>query len=171
MGKLRKRGNIWWIRYYRNGRRFEEGSGSEKKGVAIDLLKLREGDGAHGLPVTPKIGRLRFEEAAADVLNDYRTNGKRSLDEVERRITKHLAPFLGGRRLAALTTADVRAYIAKRQADTEIVRRAYDVALTKGWDRSADTRAAPTDYRRLERRDQPRADHPKTDLRPRRPGG
>ena len=34
-----------------------------------DLLKIREGDGAHGLPITPKIGRLRFEEAAADLLN------------------------------------------------------------------------------------------------------
>ena len=37
---------------------------SDKKGVAIDLLKLREGDVAKGVPVTPKIGRLRFEEAA-----------------------------------------------------------------------------------------------------------
>ena len=35
----------------------------------MTLLKLREGDGAHGIPVTPKIGRLRFEEAAADVVN------------------------------------------------------------------------------------------------------
>lgn len=85
----------WWIRYYRNGRRHEESSGSEKKGVAIDLLKVREGDVAKGLPVSAKIGRLRFEEAATDVLNDYRTNGKKSTDEVERRITKHLTPFFG----------------------------------------------------------------------------
>ena len=60
--------------------------GRDKKTAAIDLLKLREGDGAKGLPVTPKIGRLRFEEAAQDVINDYRVNGKRSLDEVERKI-------------------------------------------------------------------------------------
>ena len=44
-----------------------------KKGEAVTLLKLREGDGAHGIPVTPKIGRLRFEEAAADVVTDYRS--------------------------------------------------------------------------------------------------
>jgi hypothetical protein len=24
MGQIRKRGGVWWIRYYRNGRRFEE---------------------------------------------------------------------------------------------------------------------------------------------------
>ena len=61
MGELRKRGPIWWIRYYRNGKRYEESSGSDKKGVATDLLKVREGDSARGVPVTPKVGRLRFE--------------------------------------------------------------------------------------------------------------
>ena len=116
MGELRQRGRIWWIRYYRNGQRHEESSGSKKKGVAIDLLKIREGDGAKGLPVTPKIGRLRFEEAAADVVNDYRTNGKRSIGEVERRIRLHLNLCFEGRRMAAITTADIRAYIATRQA-------------------------------------------------------
>jgi hypothetical protein len=60
MGELSQRGRVWWIRYYRNGQRFEESSGSSKKGAAIDLLKIREGDGAHGLPVTPKMGRLRL---------------------------------------------------------------------------------------------------------------
>src|SRR5436309_15820080 len=109
MGELKRRGNVWWIRYCRNGRRYEESSGSDKKGVAINLLKLREGDGAHGLPVTPRIGRLRFEEAAADVINDYRTNGKRSLDEVERRLRLYLTPYFGGRRMASITTADIRA--------------------------------------------------------------
>ena len=131
MGELRQRGKIWWIRYYRNGRRYEESSGSEKKGTAIDLLKIREGDGARGVPVTPKIGRLRFEEAAADVVNDYKTNGKRSLDEVERRIRLHLEPWFGARRLAALSTSDVRAYISKRQADTILVRKARTIRTRK----------------------------------------
>src|SRR5215212_2220754 len=132
MGELRQRGRIWWIRYYRNGRRYEESSGSEKKGAARDLLKIREGDGARGVPVTPKIGRLRFDEAAADVVNDYRVNGKRSLPHVERRIEKHLAPFFGGRRMSTITTADVRTYVAQRQAQTEQVRKAYAMVATDG---------------------------------------
>lgn len=132
MGEVRQRGRVWWIRYYRNGRRYEESSGSGKKGVAIDLLKIREGDGAKGVPVTPKIGRLRFEEAANDVLNDYRTNGKRSLDEVERRIRKHLTPFFGGRRMASITTTDVREYVKRRQGETTVVRGAYDVVGRDG---------------------------------------
>src|SRR5215467_7007529 len=63
-------------------------------------------DGASGVPVTPAIGRFRFDEAAKDLLNDYRTNRKRSIDEVARRIDKHLEPFFGGRRMAAISTVD-----------------------------------------------------------------
>jgi integrase len=123
---------MWWIRYYRAGRRFEESTGSDKKGAAVELLRLREGKIAEGVPVTPKIGRLRFEEAAADVLNDYRTNRKKSVDEVERRIEKHLAPCFGGRRLAVITTADVRAYIASRQAATTVTSKAYEITQKDG---------------------------------------
>ena len=74
--------------------------------------------------MTPRTGRIRFEEAAEDILNDYRTNGKRSLKVVERRITKYLSPFFGGRRMVAITTSDVRQFIVKRQAETVLVRKA-----------------------------------------------
>jgi integrase len=123
MGQLKKRGRIWWIRYYRDGRRYEESSRSAKEGAARRLLRLREGDIERGLPVTPKIGRLRFEEAAKDLLNDYKTNGKRTLKDVERRIELHLKPYFGGRRMASITTSDVRAYIAKRQSQVRIIGR------------------------------------------------
>jgi hypothetical protein len=132
MGQLRRRGGVWWIRYYRNGRRHEESSRSEKKQTAIDLLKIREGDVAKGLPVTAKIGRFRFEEAAADLKTEYRVNNRRSVDELERRIDKHLQPYFGGRRMASITTADVRNYIAHRQEQTEVVRRAYEVKKKDG---------------------------------------
>ena len=132
MGTLRKRGDTWWIRYCRNGRRYEESAHSARKGDAIDLLRRREGDIARGVPVTPKLGRLRFEEAAEDVINDYRTNGKRSLKVLQRRFTKHLEPFFGGRRMASITTSDIRQYIAKRQSDSFVVRRARRIVLPNG---------------------------------------
>lgn len=117
MGELRQRGKVWWIRYYRNGCRHEESSRSTKKGAAVDLLKVREGDVAKGLPVTAKAGQIRVEEALADVVTDYKVNGKRSLANVERRIKLHLESFFGGRRMAAITTADVTRYTAKRQGE------------------------------------------------------
>jgi integrase len=134
MGELRQRGTgkIWWVRYYRNGKRHEESSGSTKESTAKRLLRIREGDIAKGVPVTAQIGRLRYEEAAEDLLNEYRTNARKSLDETQRRTEKHLTPFFGGRRMAAITTADVRRYIAQRLAATTIVRRAHDVKRPDG---------------------------------------
>ena len=132
MGELKRRGQIWWIRYYKNGRRHEESSGSTKEGQAKSLLRLREGDIERGVAITPKVGRIRFDEAVADVLNDYRTNRKRSLDDVERRIEKHLKPFFGNRRMASVTTADIREYIASRQKETTVARKAYSFTARDG---------------------------------------
>lgn len=115
MGELRQRGTIWWIRYYRNGQRHEESSGSSKKEVARDLLRSREGKIAEGVPITAQISRFRFEDAAQDLILDYKVNERQSLDELERRITKHLTPYFSGRRMASITTTDIRAYIAHRQ--------------------------------------------------------
>jgi integrase len=82
--------------------------------------------------MTPKVGRIRFEEAAKDVLNDYRTNRKRSLDDVERRIELHLKPFFGNRRMASITTADIREYIDSRQRETTVLRKALTFTARDG---------------------------------------
>ena len=104
----------WWIRYYRDGRRHEESAGTIKRSEALALLRLREGDIARGVPVTARVGRLRFEEAAKDLENDYAINGKRTLQDLRIRIKKHMEPFFNGRRLAKITTDQVRSYIAQR---------------------------------------------------------
>lgn len=70
--------SIWWIKYQVGGRPQCVSSGSQKKKVAEDLLKAREGDVANGCPITAAVGQIRFEEAAADLVTDYRTNQKRS---------------------------------------------------------------------------------------------
>jgi hypothetical protein len=117
MGQLYKRGRVWWIKYYQNGRPLRESTGTTKETVARRMLRVREGDVEHGIPIEPKMGKVTFEDAATDITNDYTANGKRSLGELTRRIDKHLAPVFRGRRLGSITTSDVRAYIAKRQAD------------------------------------------------------
>lgn len=132
MGQLRRRGGVWWIRYSRNGKRHEESSRSHKKEVARDLLRRREGAIADGIPVTAKINRFRFEEGAADLVTEYKVNKRRSLDELERRIEKHLQPFFGGRRMASITTPDVRTYIAERQSATAVTKKAYTITRKDG---------------------------------------
>lgn len=117
MGQIRQRGAVYWVRYYRDGKRYEESTHSTKEGAAKRLLRLREGAIEQGVPVTPKIGRLTFDDAAKDLLTDYKVNAKQSLAHVTRRVDQHLKPTFGGRRMAGITTTDVRAYIDKRQKE------------------------------------------------------
>lgn len=132
MGKLKKRGRVWWIRYCRSGKRYEESSHSKKESEARSLLRIREGDIERGVPVAPRVGQVRFAEAAEDVLNDYRINNKRSLDDVQRRIEKHLKPFLANRRLSSIATSDVRAYIVARQACRTIEVKPFQFTARDG---------------------------------------
>jgi hypothetical protein len=65
--------------------------------------------------VTPKVNRCLIDELLADVVIDYEVNKKRSLKKVKRLLKLHLAPHFGGWRAAAISAADVRSYVAKRQ--------------------------------------------------------
>jgi integrase len=139
MGEVRRRGNIWWIRYYRNGRRIEESAETTKYDEARDLLKKREGAIAHGVPITQSSTRFTFDDAVKDVLADYTVNGKKSKDWVQRRIDLHLTPEFGGRRLSTISGADLIAFSAKRleakaspaevNRELAIVRRAFRLAV------------------------------------------
>ncbi len=114
MGQIRKRGNVWWVRYYRNGRRYEQSAESEKWEDARDLLRRVEGDISNGVPVTPKIGQLRLSDAAADLVTNYDVNKRKSLADVERHIDKLRVHFGPAARMANLTTADVERYAKQR---------------------------------------------------------
>ena len=108
-----QRGAVWWVKYYRNGHAMRESTGSSKESDAIRLLKIREGDIERGLPVNPKLNRIRFDEAAKDLKTEYAVNGRRSALTIR----LHLTPHFRGRRLATITTADVNTFILKRRTD------------------------------------------------------
>jgi hypothetical protein len=141
MGQLRKRGGVWWMRYYRNGKRYEESAKTDKKEKAREILQRKEGDIANGLPITPKIGRVRFEEAAAAVEADYRINERATIAHVERH-KKKLSNAFAGRRLADITGADIRAYTDARKTagasnatinrELATLKRMYTLAIDGG---------------------------------------
>jgi integrase len=79
------------------------------------FLKAREGRVAAGLPVLPRVDRVRYEEAAADLREHYRTTGSRNLAEADKRL-KPLNAYFTGRRLASIGGAEATAYVAQRQA-------------------------------------------------------
>ena len=78
----------------------------------------------YSLKVGPEVGKVRFTDAAKDLIADYQITGKRSIAVAQRRIDKHLTPYFGTMRMVAITTTEIRAYIVKRQKDTVLVRKA-----------------------------------------------
>ncbi len=113
MGTVYRRGRIWWIKYYWNGKPFRESSKSQKISDAKRLLRRREGEVATGGLLVAE--RVRFEELADDFLNDYRANKRKSFIWANRRLEQHLTPFFGGLRAVDITTDQVRTYTDNRQ--------------------------------------------------------
>src|SRR6266404_4267285 len=115
MGSIYRRGGRLWIKYYRNGCAMRESTGTDKEGIAKNLLQQREGDIARGVPVTPQTNRCTIDDLLADVVNDYVMQGHKSVEKVRRRISLHLEPFFGGRKAANVTTDVIRTFIVARQ--------------------------------------------------------
>jgi integrase len=134
--------NVWMLKYYRDGVPVVESSGTDNKTEAKKQLRKRETQVDEGLPVSNRAGRVRFEDLAKDIENEYRANGRKSLGHLKRRIALHLKPAFGGRRMATVTTVDVRAFIADRQeagaSNAEInrelaaLKRMYTLAVQAG---------------------------------------
>jgi len=115
-GHLYKRGDTYWIKYYRDGKPFYESSRSGEEADAKRLLRQRLGQIAEGRFVGLQPERVRFEDLAQDFVNDYRINGKRSLDKAERSV-RHLQRVFGGQRAVDITTDKVCNYISARLDD------------------------------------------------------
>ena len=113
MGMIYKRGNTWWIKYYRNGKCFRESSGTTKKMVAKKLMDRREGEIAQGKIPSVHFEKVTFDELAEDFLRDYRINQKKSIKRAERSVAK-LNETFEGLMATGITTVRINKYIEKR---------------------------------------------------------
>jgi len=114
MGTIYKRGNTYWLKYYRNGKPYYESTKSSKETDATKLLKKREGEISDGKLPGVYFDRVRFDELAEDLLRDYRINNKKSLRRVNRGI-EHLKEYFEGFKVSQITTPHIQAYIESRQ--------------------------------------------------------
>ena len=112
--KSGKRQSTYKIKYYVDGQEKVESTGVTSEAEAKRILKEREGRVATGRPISPRADKILVNELVADLLNEYRANRRRSLDRLEDSLA-HLCPVFGHRRAQFVTTADVTAYVAKRQ--------------------------------------------------------
>lgn len=114
MGALYKRGNVWWVKYYANGRSVRESTGTEKESEAKRFLKAREGRVAMGQPMLQRADRILYDEVASDLRHYYQATGLRRVKEAEYRL-KHLDAFFSGRRVVAIGPAVATEYAMRRQ--------------------------------------------------------
>lgn len=112
LGRIFKRGSVYWIAYYHRGKEYRESSESESESQARKLLKKRLGEMHSGMFI-PDEYRLTFDELVEGLKNDYRVNGRRSLKTVEFYIP-HLRGFFGFDRAIDVTPDRVKAYQVKR---------------------------------------------------------
>jgi integrase len=106
---------VWWGKYYipgnRKPQRFSTGERDQRK--AAKVLRQRTGAVRNG-GVTPEdIRRRRYDDCEARLFVNYRTNGRRSLPDLERTVRPLRAAF-GGMRAVAITTERMRDYSAAR---------------------------------------------------------
>ncbi len=113
MGSLYQRGEVWWIKYYRNGKAYRESSNSTKKMVAKKLLERREGEIAQGKTPGIQFEKIKFDELAEEFLIDYRINRKKTLVRAEQSV-KHLSTEFQGIQIPNITTPRIQSYISNR---------------------------------------------------------
>jgi integrase len=103
------------VKYYVAGKPVRETTGLKKKSDAARALALKVGRAAAGDPIPPRVDRVTYDEAAADLRRHYATTGVLDAKEVEKRL-RHLDRFFRGYRLVAIGPALVTQYVAARQA-------------------------------------------------------
>jgi integrase len=113
-GEIYRRGNVWWVSYHVNGKRHRESSKSDVRKDAVRLLRLRTGWVAQGHEVAPDTSKTTFADLKEMLLNDYRTNGRKSLDRMEI-ACNNLSERFEHWRACNITTDEITKYIAERQ--------------------------------------------------------
>lgn len=115
-GCIYKRGNIYWIKYYRYGKPYLESTHSDQETKAQRLLKRREGEIAKGELPGIYYDKIRFEEIAEDYLIDYRINQRKSAKKAEMYV-EYLKESFQGIRVTEITTDRIRKHVEKKIED------------------------------------------------------
>ena len=130
----------WYIKYYLGGKYYVEASGSSDRKIAEKILKDRLAKKTLGRLV-PGAAKVTFEDMEQYILDDYKTNGKRSLDRVKISL-ENLREYFAGWRAEALTTDRINVYKRERQTegaanasinrDLSALKRMFNLAIQAG---------------------------------------
>ena len=118
MGRLFRRGKIWWLQYCFRGRVYRESSHSTVRAEAGKLLRRRQAEMGRGRLAGPDVERTTFEDLATMIAEDYQINGRKSADHLYVPLA-HLRQFFGHTHAVDITPDRVTAYIRARLNDRE----------------------------------------------------
>lgn len=126
------------MKYYVGGRPVRESCNTTSKTRANRLLQTRLQAISIGEQYRPGMEKITVAELAADYLQDYRINERKSLDDAERIWRLHLKPWFGHIRASRVTSELITTYIEYRQKQAEngtinrelsALGRMYSIAL------------------------------------------
>lgn len=110
-GTLFKRGNIWYVSFWTNGRQVQKSSGSTKR---LDAVRLRDqllGKKARGEMGNADIQKITCGELLDDLLEHAKCNIRPSTERIWRLVIEaNIRPYFGHSRAANLTTELLKAY-------------------------------------------------------------
>ena len=96
-------------------------------------MRKRQGEIALGRFIGPESERVPIRELAEDYLNDYRVNGRKSLDKAERMVKRNdddgkeidseLMTYFGDCKAHSVGTDGVKKYVAQRLEQARPMRR------------------------------------------------
>lgn len=114
MGRIFKRGSVYWIAYSYRNKEYRESSQAENEAQARKLLKRRIGEVASGQFLGPNEERVTFEDMANALVTDYEINKLRSIRSLKLSV-RHLQVRFALERAIDITTEKIKKYIADRQ--------------------------------------------------------
>ncbi len=139
-GGLYKRGQVWWMRYYRDGVAYSVSCRTTVKAEAQAKLR-HEMKSVRGEEwVAPNKRKTPILALVRGSVLAYRTAGKREMaHDAQKRWLCHLSKFFRDVPAVALGTKQIQEYIAKRtqegakvatvNRELQVLRKAYKVAL------------------------------------------
>lgn len=140
LGGVYRRGQVWWVRYYRGGQEYRESARTEDKDVAVRLLHSRLAElPTKGVP--PEM--VTFEDLAQGYIQARIINGVKGghLLWSKARVT-NLSTIFAGMRAVDITTSGLREYAQRRLAlgaspgtinrDFGVLRRMMILAVQAG---------------------------------------
>ena len=110
---LYKRGTVWWMCFVYRGKYYRRSTETTDQDEAQDILDQVESEIGQGKLPRVYFDRVTFDELAKAYVEDYRINGKDTLDKAERSV-KYLSEEFGGMKAIDITTEEIRSYIARR---------------------------------------------------------